>query len=94
MDELEMLRDTIDGADNLILRHIATRIHVAVQIREWKKDHNKPHPDPDREAEILADIGRQAKLLGLEVDYTMEVFRAIMTLTKHEQEKHMKGGEQ
>lgn len=89
--ELRKLREQIDIEDSLILSHLSARIAIAKQIRAVKKRIGAPHPDLNRESQLLGDIRQRARACGLHEDHAVKVFKAIISLTKYEQAKYIRG---
>lgn len=80
MASLEELRKKIDDLDQILADALLERMAVAEQIAAWKRDHNLPIFDPDREKAILQDITRRYE--GRNAQELLPYFAMIMKFSK------------
>jgi chorismate synthase len=86
------LRDTINLIDHNILLLLAERQGLVHQIGQVKKRSGRRVFDPKREKEILRMQLPLAKDLGLDVDFTADLFKAIFQLARTTQRQDGTGG--
>jgi chorismate mutase/prephenate dehydratase len=60
MMEMTELRKTIDEIDGQMTELLIKRMEVSTQIARYKREHNLPVYDPQRERQKLAEIAKQA----------------------------------
>lgn len=58
--ELNELRGKIDRIDNELIRLFCSRMDVASQIADYKREHHLPILMPEREQEKLHDVAQKA----------------------------------
>jgi chorismate mutase len=58
--ELEELRRAIDEVDQQILRLVAERVRLVLEVGDVKRERNMAVYDPDRERKILDRLASQA----------------------------------
>jgi chorismate synthase len=88
---LEGLRNTIDLIDHNIVLLLAERQGLVRQIGEIKHKKGQKIADKNRERQILRKQLSVASELGLDVNFTRELFRAIFQLAKSTQRGQPKG---
>ncbi|MBI3334537.1 chorismate mutase [Candidatus Pacearchaeota archaeon] len=79
-DNLSNLRKQIDKIDNQLLILIKQRFDVALEVADYKREHNLSICVPERENEVIKARTKQAVELGME-DHTrfiQELFQSIM----------------
>jgi len=79
-EEIRPLRAEINRLNQEILDRIRERVHIALQIGEAKKKHERPVRDPARETAVLDQVARLAEARGLEPEAIRRVFREIIEL--------------
>ena len=86
MNDLEMLRKTIDECDSEIVEAIEKRFHAAKDVVAYKKDNNLPILQSDRENEVLKKVEsyQQSKEYLNEI---REIYIYIMNKSKEIQER-------
>ena len=86
--DLNELRNEINQIDDEILRLFLHRMEVAGQVADYKREHNLPIYQPQREREILKNMADKA---GPELGgYARVVFSMLMELSKSSQNKRSK----
>ena len=81
--ELNELRNEINQIDDEILDLFLRRMEVAGQVAAYKREHNLPIYQPQREQEILESVSIKAGALG---DYAKALFATLMDLSKRYQQ--------
>ena len=83
--ELNELRNEINAIDDELLRLFLRRMDVAGQVADYKKAHDLPIYQPQREREILKKVADQA---GPDMGgYARVLFSMLMELSKSSQNK-------
>ena len=86
--ELNELRSEINQIDDEILNLFLRRMEVAGQVADYKKNHDLPIYQPQREREILKKVADQA---GPDMGgYARVLFSMLMELSKSSQNKRNK----
>ena len=80
--DLNELRNEINGIDDEILNLFLRRMALARQVAEYKREHNLPIYQPQREQEILESVAKRSGELG---GYARELFTTLMDLSKQYQ---------
>ena len=76
---LEKAREEIDEIDAKILELLAERLDICKQLGKYKKQHNLPIQNKEREKEIIKDRARKLKELGFDDErFAQELFELIM----------------
>jgi chorismate mutase / prephenate dehydratase len=79
---LDALRRELDDVDDALLALLAKRLTITQQVKSFKqvtaKTVNSPLR-PSREAQIHRRIMQSAKAQGLEPDFVLRLWRAILT---------------
>lgn len=57
---LEALRTAIDEIDRRILDLVAERVRVVLSVGDYKREHELPVYDPERERSMIERLGRAA----------------------------------
>ncbi len=83
--DLEGLRTKIDGVDREIVSLIAERYSYVKMIGMYKKEHNLPLFQPEREAMLISSVRTYAKDLSIDPDTAEKIFRLIMDDSKQVQ---------
>ena len=83
--DLNELRHEINQIDDEILKLFLRRMDVAAQVADYKREHNLPIYQPQREREILKKVADQA---GPDMGgYARVLFSMLMELSKSSQNK-------
>ena len=83
--DLNELRNEINQIDDEILRLFLRRMDAAEQVADYKREHNLPIYQPQREREILRKVADQA---GPDMGgYARVLFSMLMELSKSSQNK-------
>ena len=80
--DLNELRTEINAIDDELLRLFLRRMEVAGQVADYKKAHQLPIYQPQREQEILESVSGRAGELG---NYARSLFSTLMELSKQYQ---------
>ena len=82
--ELQFLRDQLDEIDHTLEEKFAERMQIAEKIGAYKRDHDLPTFDAEREAEVIAKHteGQPEELRP----YMEEFFRSVMALSRQLQD--------
>lgn len=85
--DLTEYRAKIDEIDGALLRLFEQRMTLAGEIGQWKQENNLPVFQPEREAQKLAGLKKQAdpELLP----YETEFFRTLFALSRKYQESRL-----
>ena len=89
LDNLEVLRRSIDDIDRQLLSLLAERQKASLEIAGIKKSDNLTVFQPDRWNALLTDRLDQAESLGLDTAYTKEIFETIHAESVRKQEEAM-----
>lgn len=82
---LEELRQEIDRIDDEMVRLFGTRMEVAAQIADYKKEHDLPILQPARERAKLQDVAKKA---GPDMaNYTRVLYSMLFELSRSYQSK-------
>ncbi|HHC08861.1 MAG TPA: 3-deoxy-7-phosphoheptulonate synthase [Actinobacteria bacterium] len=81
------LRDEIDRLDRELLRIVAERVRHATDIGRIKARRNMALRSPDREAELLEEVRRDAGDVGLDPDFAVELMELILAHSRSEQRR-------
>jgi len=87
MNELRELRDQVDRIDTSIVRLLKERFEISRRIGAVKKKAKIEVYDPQRESEILSNIGKLASKLGLKEDDLKETYKQIILMSRNMQGK-------
>jgi len=79
------MRDEIDQIDRQLFELIARRLANSVEIGLMKADRGVQLHSPDREAELIDEVRRDASANGLAPDYAEELMRVILKHSKDAQ---------
>ena len=85
MKDLLEIREQIDNIDDQIIALWKERMALSLQVAEYKKEHNLPILDEQREKELLDRI---SNLAGEELgDYSRDLYEKIMSISRLYQEE-------
>jgi chorismate mutase/prephenate dehydrogenase len=87
METLESLRQEIDTIDKTIIDQLKRRIAVAKIIGEYKKAHNLPIYQPEREQAVIQSKRKLAKQEGLDEDLIETILSEIIKYCRTIQEQ-------
>lgn len=88
--ELAEIRKQLDVIDSKLMELLAERQSHMKGVAEYKKLHNLPLTQPEREKAILVLRMEQAEKLGLNAEFVKEVFTKIFEESKKVQAKELK----
>ena len=80
--ELNELRNEINQIDDEILKLFLRRMEVTDQVADYKRQHDLPIYQPQREQEILESVSERAGELGC---YARSLFSTLMELSRQYQ---------
>jgi prephenate dehydrogenase len=83
--ELKQAREYIDAVDNDIMQLLARRAQLSLRAADAKAKLGAPVLDATREAEVLGARRAWADDLKLDADAALDVFRAILTMSRRAQ---------
>ena len=78
MHDLEDLRKSLDNLDNAIVYLMAERFRLTKKVGEYKKAHNIPPVDLDREARQMERIAELASGVDLDPVFAQKMLRMII----------------
>lgn len=85
MKDLLEIREQINKIDDQIIALWKERMALSLQVAEYKKEHNFPILDEQREKELL---NRISNLAGEELgDYSRDLYEKIMSISRLYQEE-------
>lgn len=84
-EDEEALRSAVDRLDREIVRLLAQRLELALDIGRAKARRGQPIRSLRRESEVLADVRREAKGLGLDPAFAEQVFRVVLDESRRRQ---------
>lgn len=88
MRELSEIRNDIDLIDQQILELFEKRMYHALEVAEYKKEHDLPIFVPEREQEILNQKLQKLSDTSL-ADYAKQVFECLMDASKQAQKNYI-----
>ncbi|HII17646.1 TPA: chorismate mutase [Candidatus Woesearchaeota archaeon] len=89
--QIKRIRRHIDRIDTVIITALAERFSLIPEIAEYKKQHNLPIFDEDRELQIMAKLKDIAKAQGLDEGFVEEVFLSVFNEAKRIQNELING---
>ena len=89
-NQLELLRNRIDALDRELLETLSSRMEIARQIGQYKKEHNMPILQSQRYDEIIQNRISQADRMGLDAEFMKTVLVAIHEESVRHQQEIMK----
>jgi len=87
LDEILPFRKRIDEIDEEILRLLKERVNVSKIIGDVKREHGLPIRDHRREEEVYKHITGRASELGMNPLEIEGIYRKIVAVCAHAQEK-------
>ncbi|GBD73501.1 chorismate mutase [Tetragenococcus halophilus subsp. halophilus] len=85
---LEEARKLIDQADKELVPLIEQRMNAVVEVGKYKKEHNIPVLDENREKAVLDKIASYTENKDFE-DSVRKIFQAIIDTTKEYQQEEI-----
>ncbi len=79
-EEIDRLRDEINGLNVEIVERLADRVRVAMEIGAVKQRHGKPIEDRSREERVYQHVRALAEEAGIDPGDVEKVFREIIDL--------------
>jgi chorismate mutase-like protein len=86
------MRDHIDLVDREIVRLLARRQEMSLEIGRVKARRGLPVRAPEREAELLAIIRQEAETQGISPDLVNALFEMVLEHSRRVQEEMRAGG--
>ncbi|MBI2436805.1 MAG: chorismate mutase [Candidatus Magasanikbacteria bacterium] len=86
-NNLENLREEINGIDEQILKLLKTRFEIAQEIGKIKKEQGTQIDDTLREEELFEMYEKLARELGLDGEFVKKIFEEIILESKRIQTK-------
>lgn len=86
---IDKLRKSIDELDEEILKLLSKRKDFVKEVGKLKERLDLPVFDKKREQEVLDNIFKKAKQLGLDIDTVSDIFSSIFQSSRNEQQKQM-----
>lgn len=81
-DKIKQIRRHIDRIDTVIITALAERMSLMPEVAAYKKKHNIPIFDEEREIEIMKNLKNIAKQHGLDEGFVEEVFLSLFNEAK------------
>jgi chorismate mutase/prephenate dehydratase len=94
MNDLDRLREALDGIDRKLIEVLRERLETVAGIARIKAEGLPFLRDHDREAELLDRIEGWARELGIDQYRTQEIFREIIAMSLKAQEEQLLKREQ
>lgn len=89
--DLNDIRTAITDTDQQILKLLARRRQLALDVAETKLSQNKPIRDQKREQELLLTLIEQGKTLGLDAHYITRLYHVIIEDSVLQQQVRIQG---
>ena len=90
--ELQSLRREIDEIDRQLLALLARRMRLVLRVGDYKREHEIPVYDPERERAILDRLAAHAPS-PLTADSVKRVFERLIDESRRLEQHHMSGRE-
>ncbi|MBQ1256103.1 MAG: chorismate mutase [Clostridia bacterium] len=87
--DIKEIRNEIDKVDSGILELFLKRMQLSCDVAEYKKAHNLPILNREREREVLASVMEKS---GEDEAYAYRLFQVLMSLSKAKQGNLLKDG--
>lgn len=81
-DKIKQIRRHIDRVDTVIITALAERMSLMPDMAVYKKKHNIPIFDEEREIEIMNKLKKIAKEQGLDESFVEEIFLSVFNEAK------------
>ncbi len=85
MNELESIREQLLAIDNDMAKLFEKRMRLSADVAKYKKYHNMPVLDSDREKKVIDNALQNIQDVNLK-DYCAKFFQDIMDISKKYQE--------
>jgi chorismate mutase len=85
--ELAALREAIDALDGSVLALLKQRIELVLRVGEWKRRHDRPVYDPERERRML-DRLTSAATPPLDPAAVRRIFERIIDESRRAEQHH------
>ena len=89
--QIDRLRRRVDEIDDTIIDALARRFAYVDQLSAYKRLHNLPLRDDDRERDLLARLERSAVARGLDRGFISGLFRNVLAGSRKRQVEQMAG---
>jgi chorismate mutase len=86
--ELDAFRREIDAIDEKILELVAARVRVVLRVGDYKRKHNLPIYDPDRERSMLERLGTRAPQ-PLDKNTVRRIFERLVDESRRLEQRHV-----
>ena len=86
--ELEALRREIDAIDRKLLELIAARVRVVLSVGKFKREHELPVYDPEREQRVLERLA-QAAPSPLTEQSVRRIFERLIDESRRVEQDHV-----
>ena len=90
-DKIKKIRRHIDRVDTVIITALAERMSLVEDIGRYKKKHEIPVFDEEREIQIMNALKKIAKAQGLDEEFVEEVFLSTFNEAKRIQNEIING---
>lgn len=90
-DKIKKIRRHIDRVDTVIITALAERMSLVEDIGRYKKKHDIPVFDEEREIQIMNALKKISKAQGLDEEFVEEVFLSIFNEAKRIQNEIING---
>ena len=84
-DEMDRLREEIEGIDRQLIELIARRVDLAREVGRAKRAAGLPTLDPAREAAVVRRAGQVAREVGIEDEDVRYIFWHLIGLSRRAQ---------
>ena len=84
-DEMDRLREEIEGIDRSLIELIARRVDLAREVGRAKRAAGLPTLDPAREAAVVRRAGQIAREVGIEDEDVRYIFWHLIGLSRRAQ---------
>jgi prephenate dehydrogenase len=91
-EELERIREGIDGCDRELMALLERRARLAIRAGEVKATRGRQVRDPGRERQLLTDRKSWATELGLDEEAVDDIFGAILRFSRRIQQMDRSDG--
>lgn len=90
-EEIAKIRKHIDRLDNVIINALAERMSLMPEVAKYKKEHNIPITDEEREIAIMKKLKAIAAEHGLDEGFVEEIFLSAFNESKRIQAEIVEG---
>lgn len=89
MNDLESIREQLLAIDNDMAKLFESRMRLSAEVAHYKRCHNLPVLDSDRERKVIENALRNIQDANLK-EYCTQFFQSIMDISKKYQENCLK----